>query len=113
MTRTTVDIINDLDDAATDQDLLDCMTQTGLVVGFKHECRIVFHGQPDRLDKLNTLVRDWGLPLGFIKIIKIGKDVEFLSKPLIEFKNNPETKKILTELCTGLGKTLAFGDKWT
>jgi len=113
MTRTTVDVINDLDKTVSDHDLSGYRTQTALVVGFEHECKIVFRGQPDRLDKLNTMVRDGGIPLGFIKVTRMGKDVAFLSKPLIEFKNNPETQKILTALCNGLGKTLAFGDRHT
>ncbi len=113
MTRTTADVIHDLDKTAADHDQSGFMTQTGLVVGFEHECRIVFRGQPDRLATLNTMVLDGGIPLGFIKVTRMGKDVEFLSKPLIEFQNNPETQKILTALCNGLGKTLAFDNRHT
>jgi len=108
MIRTTGDIINDLDNALTNQDLLCDRTQTALVVGFEHQCKMVYHGQPDRLDKLNTLVRNGGIPLGFIKVNKTGKDVEFFSRPLSEFKNDPEIQKILTRLCNGLGKALAI-----
>ena len=104
MTRTTGDIINDLDNAITDQDLLCDKSQIALIVGFEHECRMVFHGENDRLSKLNTLVKGGGIPLGFIKATKIGKDVSFLSRPLIEFKDDQATAELLSRLCFRLGK---------
>jgi hypothetical protein len=111
MTRTTGDVINELDNAVTERDLLFDMAQTALVVGFEHECRMVYHNDPDRLKKLNTMVKDGGTPLGLIKITKVGDDVNFLSRPLVEFKDDPATATLLTRLCTGLGKMVACGNK--
>jgi hypothetical protein len=59
------------------------------------------------------MVRDGGIPLGLIKVAKIGKDVQFLTEPLIEFRGNPETQELLTELCNIMGRQLAYGDKDT
>jgi microsomal dipeptidase-like Zn-dependent dipeptidase len=110
MTRTTDDLINELDTAVTDQDTLCGMTQTALVVGFNLECKMIFHNESDRLQKLTTMVQDGGKPLGFIKVVKIGNDFQFLSKPLTGFEKNEKIKRILTELCTIVGKTMAFRD---
>ncbi len=112
MTRTTGDVINDLDNAATGRDAFNEMVQTVLVVGFEHECRMVFHDEPDRLTKLNSMVQGGGTPLGLIKITRTGKAVNFLSRPLIEFRDDPATATLLTEVCTGLGKkVVACEDK--
>jgi hypothetical protein len=111
MTRTTGDVINDLDNAVTDRDAIYDMSQTALVVGFENKCIMVFHDEHNRLKKLNSMVQGGGTPLGFIKITKMGKDVSFLSKPLIEFKDDLATAKLLTELCTELGKRVAFRNK--
>lgn len=107
MTRTTTDIITDLENAVTDRDLLYDNAQTALIVGFENECKMVFHDEPDRLKKLNILVKDGGIPLGFIKITKVGNDVNFLSRPLIEFKDDPATAIFLSEVC----KRVAVGAK--
>jgi hypothetical protein len=108
MTRTTNDLINELDNAVTDQDTLCGMTQTALVVGFNLECKMIFHDESDRLQKLNTMVQDGGIPLGFIKVVKIGNDFEFLSKPLTGFEKNEKIQRILNEVCTIIGKTDTF-----
>jgi hypothetical protein len=104
MTRSTGDIINDLDNAITDQDLLCDKSQIALIVGFEHECRMVFRDEEDRLKKLNTLVRGGGVPLGFIKATKTGKEVNFLSRPLFEFRDDTATADLLSRLCIRLGK---------
>jgi hypothetical protein len=107
MTRTTVDVINDLDSAVPDRDAVYTMAQTALVVGFEQECRMLFHDDPDRLKKLNSMVQNGGTPLGLIKATKIGNNVNFLSRPLIEFKDDPATARLLTELCKRLGTGVA------
>ena len=107
MTRTTSEVINDLDNAVTDKDLFFDMVQTVLVVGFEHECRMVYRDEPDRLEKLNTMVKSGGTPVGFIKATRSGNDVNFLSRPLAEFKDDPATATLLTELCKRLGKGVA------
>ena len=107
MTRTTVDVINDLDSAGTHRDAVYQRAQTALVVGFEQECRMLFQDDPERLIKFNRMVQNGGIPLGLIKAAKIGNDVNFLSRPLIEFKDDPVTAKLLTELCTRLGKRAA------
>ena len=113
MTRTTEDIIKDLDYAVYEDDAFCDFTQTALVVGFEHECKMIFHGDPDRHNKLTDMVRDGGIPLGLIKVARIGKDIQFLTEPLIEFRGNPETQELLTELCTIMGKELVSGNKDT
>ena len=113
MTRTTEEVIKDLDYAVDENDAFCDFTQTALVVGFQHECKMIFHGDPDRNHKLNDMVRDGGIPLGLIKVARIGKDIQFLTEPLIEFRGNPETQELLTELCNIMGKHLAFGYKDT
>lgn len=111
MTRTVGDVIKDLDTSITGQDLLRDKTQTALVVGFEHECKMVYHGQPDRLDTLIAMVRNGGIPLGIIKVTQCGVNVEIYSRPLIEFQNDPEIQKILTRVCTGMGNALAMGNQ--
>ena len=111
MTRTTGDIINDLDNAISDQDLLCDKSQIVLVVGFENECKMVFHGEDDRLTKLNTMVKGGGIPLGFIKATKIGKEVSFLSRPLIEFKDDPAAADLLSRLCIRLGNQVVCKEK--
>jgi hypothetical protein len=113
MAKTTKDLITELDKAVTDQEVSAHMTQTALVVGFDLECKMIFHNESNRLDKLNTMVKKGGVPLGFIKVAKIGDDVQFFSKPLSGFEKNPKTQRILTELCTLAGKTMACGDQET
>jgi hypothetical protein len=107
MTRTTGEVINELDNAITDTDLLCDMAQAALVVGFEHECRMVFRDDPDRLTKLNTMVRSGGMPLGLIKITRDGGDVNFLSRPLIEYRDDLAAATLLSKLCAGLGKRIA------
>lgn len=111
MTRSTSDVINDLDSSVTGNDVLYDNAQTALVVSFEHSCRMVFQDDPDRLKKLNTLVHGGGTPLGFIKITKVGKEVNFFSRPLVEFKDDPTTAALLTVLCTGLGKRIAHEER--
>ncbi|MHB8052552.1 MAG: hypothetical protein ACYDEZ_04585 [Methanoregula sp.] len=113
MTRTTKDLINELDNAVSDQEASGNITQTALVVGFDLECKMIFHDESDRLNKLNTMVQDGGIPLGFIKVAKIGNELQFFSKPLIGFKKNPKIQRILKELCTTVGKTMTTGDEET
>jgi len=111
MTRTTSDVINDLDNAVTRLDSLYDNAQTALVVGFEHSCSMVFHDDPDRLKKLNALVHGGGTPLGFIRITKVGNDVNFFSRPLLEFKDDPTAAALLTGLCTGLGRRMVQEDQ--
>jgi hypothetical protein len=110
MTRTTSDLINELDSAVTDQEASSGMTQTALVVGFNLECKMIFQNESNRLEKLNTMVQDGGKPLGFIKFVKTGNDFQCLSKPLTGFEKNEKIQRILSELCTIVGKTMASED---
>jgi hypothetical protein len=77
MTRTTEGVVKRLDCAVDDNDAICDFTQTSLVVGFKHKYEKIFHGDPGRHNKLNDIVRYGGIPLGLIKVAKIGKDVQF------------------------------------
>lgn len=110
MTRTTSDLIHELDNAVSEKDTLYGKTQTALVVGFNLECKMIFHDESDRLQKLNTMVKDGGIPLGFIKVVKIENNFEFLSKPLTGFEKNEKIQRILNEVCTIIGKTEPFRD---
>jgi hypothetical protein len=111
MPRTTEEVIRDLDYAVDENDAFCDFTQTALVVGFEQECTMIFHGDPDRQNKLNDMVRNGGIPLGLIKVARIGDDIQYLTEPLIEFRGNPETQKLLTELCNIMGRQLALGNK--
>jgi len=111
MTRTTSEVIDDLDNAGDDQDTRYDQVAIALVVGFEHGCKLIFHGDPDRLPQLNTMVRDGGKPIGLVKFIKMGKEIRFLSKTLIEYKDDPEVAGFLTTFCTIMGKQIASGSK--
>jgi hypothetical protein len=90
MTRTTKDLIDDLDAAVTGQGVSGDRTQTALVVGFDLECRMIFQDESDRLQKLNTLVSNGGIPLGFIKVVRVGDDLQFFSRPQTIFEKKSE-----------------------
>ncbi len=113
MTRTTSDLIEDLDHTITAHDAVYDEVQTALVVGFyeKHACRMVFYDDPDRLEKLNTMVSGGGSPIGFIKMNRLGRDIALMSRPLSEYAGDPSTAAFFTGLCTGLGKKAAIGDQ--
>ena len=113
MIRTTKDLINELDNAVTDQEAAGNSTQTALVIGFDLECKMIFYDESDRLNKLNTLVREGGVPLGFIKVARVGDDVQFFSRPLKGLEKNPKIRRILTEFCTLAGKTMTSGIEGT
>lgn len=111
MTRTTVEVISDLDRAVPQRGADNPRAQTALVVGFEQECRMLFQDDPDRLKKLNSMVQNGGTPLGLIKATKTGNEVNFLSRPLIEFKDDPATARLLTELCKRLATSVAQRQK--
>ena len=111
MTRTTRNLIDELDAAVTGQGASCDRAHTALVVGFDLECRMIFQDESDRLQKLNTLVSNGGIPLGFIKVIKVGDDLQFFSRPLTGFEKNPKILRILNELCTMVGKMMASGEE--
>jgi hypothetical protein len=113
MTRTIKDLIKELDNAVTDQEVSSNIAQTALVVGFDLECKMIFYDESDRLNKLNTMVQDGGVSLGFIRVAKIWNELQFFSKPLTGFEKNPKIQRILTELCTLVGKTMTSGDEET
>lgn len=113
MIRTTKDLINELDNAVTDQEAAGNSTQTALVIGFDLECKMIFYDESDRLNKLNTLVREGGVPLGLIKVARVGDDVQFFSRPLKGLEKNPKIRRILTEFCTLAGKTMTSGIEGT
>jgi len=109
MTRTTKDLIRELDNSVTDDELSEHHTQTALVIGFDLECRMIFYDEPDRLDKLNTMIREGGVPLGLIKVAKIGDDVEFFSRPLSGYEKNRKIQRILSDVCTTAGMVVISG----
>jgi hypothetical protein len=74
---------------------------------------MIFYDESDRLNKLNTMVQDGGVSLGFIRVAKIWNELQFFSKPLTGFEKNPKIQGILTELCTLVGKTMTLGDEET
>lgn len=109
MSRTTRDLIQELDNAVTDEEASEHSTQTALVIGFDLECKMIFYDEPDRLDKLNAMVREGGIPLGLIKVAKIGDDLEFFSRPLNGYEKNPKIQRILSEVCTSAGMAVVSG----
>ncbi len=112
MTRTTGDLIQDLDHTVTAQDALYDEVRAALVVGFNgmHECRMVFSDDPDRHENLNVMVGIGGTPLGFIKLNRTGNEIALMSRPLAEYAGDPAAAAFFTGLCTGLGRRVACGD---
>jgi hypothetical protein len=113
MTRTTEEIIDELDSAVTDEDALCDVSKTALVVRFEHECKMILHGDPDRLDKLNTMIENGGESIGFIKVAQKGPKVKVVSIPLVEFIDDDPVNVVLNELCEVLEKGLTSGNKET
>lgn len=106
MIRTTRDLIRELDNAVTDLEESEKNSQTALVIGFDLECKMIFQDEPDKLDRLNGMIKDGGIPLGFIKVAKVENGIEFFSKPLNGFEKNQKIQRILSELCTTAGRSM-------
>ena len=113
MTKTTQQLIDTFEKTGVNQDP-QCEDQnTALVVCFEHECKVIFHCDPNRHQQLISMVKDGGTPIGFIKVVKKGEEIEFLSKPLMEFKDDPKVHTVLKELSHSIGKQLALGSHLT
>jgi hypothetical protein len=110
MTRNTEEVIDELDSAVKDEDALCDVSKTALVVRFEHECKMILHGDPDRLDKLNTMIENGGESIGFIKVAQKGTKVKVLSIPLVEFIDDDKVNAVLNELCEVLEKGLTTSD---
>jgi hypothetical protein len=113
MTRTTEEVIDELDSAVTDEDALCDLSKTALVVRFEHDCKMILHGDPDRLDKLNTMIENGGESIGFIKVAQKGPIVKVVSIPLVEFIDDDNVNVVLNELCEVLEKGLTTDVKET
>jgi len=111
LTRSTSEVIQDLDNAGTNRDARYDQVAIALVIGFEQGCKLIFHGDPDRLPRLNAMVRDGGKPLGLVKVIKKGNEMSFLSKTLIEYKDDPEVAGYLTTFCSVMGKQIVSGSR--
>jgi|SRR5215469_11131505 len=89
MSRTTVDLIHQLDEVAQDQSF------AALLVVFEKNTGIVFSELPDRLERLNALVASGGEPVGLVLVnpttgkIRVG--------PLEEYKNDEKVLAYLRE----------------
>ena len=106
----TEDLINDLDSS-----VLGPVFSNVLVLAFNNGYKTIYHHDPDGVNKLNSMIRNGGLPLGFIKAVEIKGGWKFLSQPLPEFRGNErmEVRKFLEEYSIMLNKKLLFGDKGT
>lgn len=106
----TEDLINDLDSS-----VMGPIFSNVLVLAFNNEYKTIYHHDPDGVNKLNSMIHDGGLPLGFIKAVEIKGGWKFLSHPLPEFRGNErmEVRKFLEEYSIMLNKKLLFGDKGT
>jgi hypothetical protein len=62
MSRTTVDLIDELDIEAAN------FTKAALVVGFEHTTLYVFSTDENRLSRLDELIRNGGEPIGLFGI---------------------------------------------
>ena len=108
MTRTPSDIIEEFE-VLIDEDLTHEKDMMALVVGFETETRFIFNHEPDKLDKLTTMVEAGGNPLGYMRIERSRGEMSVEARPLIEYADEVQVKEYLEDLCQTTGKMIVSG----
>jgi hypothetical protein len=91
-TRSTHDLIDELDEEATASGT----SQTAIVVGFENSSSFVFAFEANKLKKLNGFVRQGGKPIGIISFLQDGDKGRARVRAFAEYDREPWVKHYLT-----------------
>jgi hypothetical protein len=90
--RSTADLIEELKNES------DRFTRVALVVGFEASTEFVWKGDPEALEKLNSLVGTGGNPVGMIAYVFDPESVTYYTRRLEEYANEEWVENYLERL---------------
>jgi len=90
--RKTTDLINEMLKEAKNAWLV------AIAVGFENETRFVFSSQKQPLGELNQLVQKGGYPIGLLRFVKEGTEIQGSYRPFDEYTDEDWVKKYLAGL---------------
>lgn len=104
MSRSTIDLINEMEREAAEHDF----DVLGIAVGFDDDTKFVFASDNDRLEKLNELVRNGGEPIGLLGFLPSESrgTAAFYSRPFEEYADQEWVRGYLNQLIERLRRAL-------
>jgi hypothetical protein len=96
--RTTSDLVNEMLNEAKSAWLV------AIAVGFENDTEFVFSTTPHPLEKLNTLIKRGGSPVGLLRFEKEVAGLQGSYRPFLEYENEGWAEEYLASLLSNAGE---------
>ncbi len=100
--RKTSDLVNEMYDEAKGARMV------AIAVGFENDTQFVFNTTPHPLEKLNTLIKSGGAPVGLLRFEREGAGLQGSCCPFQEYENEAWAKEYLAGLLQNAAEIVAL-----